>query len=450
MYDEKNVKLGGGKFKGFTLVELLVVIAIIGILIGLLLPAVQAAREAARRMKCTNNLKQYGIGIHNYHDVYSCLPSQATCTGGVSYSFGTRLRGAISLPLLPFMEQQQYYESCTVNFRERATMTGQAKPAELTVVGSWATGYSDPSVGRNYGCGYISPGVLGRELTAAEADAYINPYSAKFAVVPYMTCPSDPNAMANNDDDNATSSRCAQNISYRVSTGDWPELFTISCRADQSGYGPYLKNPRGAVYCSDAYAGGLELINDGTSNTVAMAERAIGGESMATDVRVGLMSNVKDCIHHYDPSVTANDETLATGMSAVTNGTAKLGPAACLSSTYRTGKFYNTALSGNIKWAESGQRWADGISCFTTISTILAPNSPGCLTGSNDNSRALIGPSSFHPGGANLLRYDGSVAFVSDSIDTGDLNALPVKSGQSPYGVWGAAGSISGGESKSL
>ena len=83
--------------RGFTLVELLVVIAIIGILVALLLPAIQAAREAARRTQCGNNLKQYGVALHNYHDTYKVFPTGTSSWDNYPY-VGWQYR------ILPFTE----------------------------------------------------------------------------------------------------------------------------------------------------------------------------------------------------------------------------------------------------------------------------------------------------------------------------------------------------------
>lgn len=92
---------------GFTLVELLVVIAIIGVLVGLLLPAVQAAREAARRMSCSNNFKQIGLAMHNYHDTFNSFPyGHKTEVNGT-----THRRECWYHCMLPFIEQQAYHET---------------------------------------------------------------------------------------------------------------------------------------------------------------------------------------------------------------------------------------------------------------------------------------------------------------------------------------------------
>jgi len=108
----------------FTLVELLVVIAIIGVLVALLLPAVQAARESARRMACSNNLKQFGIAIHNYHDVSLVMPIS------ISYAReGARPAAQVSgkgwiLSILPQLEQQGLYSQLEPGFIGMFSATG--------------------------------------------------------------------------------------------------------------------------------------------------------------------------------------------------------------------------------------------------------------------------------------------------------------------------------------
>ncbi len=114
------------KCGGFTLVELLVVIAIIGVLVGLLLPAVQAAREAARRMQCSNNLKQLGLAMHNYHDIYKAFPIQYRINAIANQPL---TQVSWILGFLPMMEQSNLYNQWSHNFSWNTGVNGfQADP----------------------------------------------------------------------------------------------------------------------------------------------------------------------------------------------------------------------------------------------------------------------------------------------------------------------------------
>ena len=122
---------------GFTLVELLVVIAIIGVLVALLLPAVQAAREAARRTQCTNNLKNLGLGLLNYHDSRNVFPAPATVySDKIEPLYGTRVFGSWAIDLLPYIEQPALHDRFTINATTRVSdpINEQAHSTELPLM----------------------------------------------------------------------------------------------------------------------------------------------------------------------------------------------------------------------------------------------------------------------------------------------------------------------------
>jgi prepilin-type N-terminal cleavage/methylation domain-containing protein len=169
---------------GFTLVELLVVIAIIGILIALLLPAIQAAREAARRAACTNNMKQIGIALHNYHSVYDRFPMGYGdwCCGNLG---GTDpARGTATVGLLPYLEQEQAYKIMKFNIQNNGGNNNQQANnstglipdvADQPIPGVFAMASQQQSLGINQGM-YGSTG---------------QPLRVSTTKVPMLLCPSD-------------------------------------------------------------------------------------------------------------------------------------------------------------------------------------------------------------------------------------------------------------------
>ncbi len=175
----------------------------------------------------------------------------------------------------------------------------------------------------------------------------------------------------------------------------------------------------------------LAAIADGTSNTVLVSETVVSTQSTR---------RIKNGI------ATGRTDVFGGGNGHNACEVAGFNPQACINLKNSDG----TYIDGVAVNATKGKRWNDGQPCFSAFSTILPPNSPSCSYDAGDECPSLISATSNHSGGVNVGMCDGSVRFVSDTIDCGNLSAQCLRSGKSRYGVWGAMGSRDGAETVSM
>lgn len=352
------------RFRAFTLVELLVVIAIIGILVGLLLPAVQAAREAARRMQCTNNLKQLVLATHNFHDTYKGFPM------GVEFGVGT----AWSALLLPYIEQGNAYN--ILRFQEDSE--------------------------GNYQWAVPLPGASGVSImnNPAPSAAFFRNVFVCETVFSTFRCPSSPipEQVADISGDNwivqrratanylgVVTSRLVDDRRPQNVAAPWGGTGNVEVISDQDGIFIQKMNHQRIKRNGNSYGligttmGG---ITDGTSNTIAIGE---ADPDLRTVAEMGIIRE------NNAPNMGRKDHWAIGGDDADTTGQGDM-----------------SEFLG---------------------STAVAMNLPPVAPGTAAFAAYEFSFGSKHTGGANFGFGDGSVRFLSQSVDLVTYRGLGSRNG---------------------
>jgi len=343
--------------RGFTLIELLVVIAIIAVLIALLLPAVQAAREAARRSQCTNNMKQIGIAMHNYHTVndgFAMAYCASALDGTTRGAWGSWSPQAV---MLNYLEQTQVYNAC--NFSLINKDNGAGAPMNWTA------------------------------------------YAAR---IQSFLCPSSSLPIGTND----TGKRRSGN-NYFASTGS---TLRFSGGNNPNGIHMVHDNPAGGHLNIS-----IRDITDGTSNTIAYGEWKTGDFSEAKLSLQDVINGSSGGGVAWPG--TGTQKTMPQGgvgagapLQAWLNSCAAQAPGTITA----TGDFWQGNMSYlGTDWAQGMFGYSLG-----NVLQPPNPPYPNCRTCSwqgDWDCDGMYGLSSYHPGGCNVLMADGSVKYLKNSTN---------------------------------
>jgi len=355
--------------KAFTLIELLVVIAIIAILIGLLLPAVQKVREAAARSKCTNNLKQFGIGLQAYHDVYNKFPVGEFNDDNINWGWG--------VAVLPFMEQAPLFNQFMAETGTAGTNSGNFM---IFIPGGGLNKTTNLAGGTNADLNNTAGQVNVNAGVTATGSALVR------TVLPYHLCPSDtwPNS--------TTDGNAFGKTSYVANMGNDPYLINGQAFDTSGSWATWGSPVRGDLENGilvqsnnndNTYPTTIAMITDGTSNTVLLSE------------------------------VAANPLSANYLLTSTTRFPIWAGGTRNNSGQGRQHNYFRCMYTMYLPNAKTLSALVNG-----TQTTLTANHIDRCF-GSN------------HTNGLNVLKCDGSVSFVANSVDPN---------------AWKAAGSRNGGE----
>ena len=345
----------------FTLLELLIILVIVSVLIVLAVVMTQRAREASRRMMCSNNLKQLGLAVHNIHDATKSLPKANFQTQFCQERFFNEETGGYgNRELYGILPVLLPYISSNPYYGILKTELDKEGDAPTPWDTQWET-----EIG-THGC------------NAQMEPTVVTPITQVFS--PPFFCPGDP-------------------MSKHRQPGDFGRTSYHGCRGDiwvhwksPSTRGIFISGPNKPI--------GFKDVPSGTSNVIMFAECAIGNNHGGRDVPV------------------------RGGMACGMPFGADAVPMRCLERAGKNGKLIGGQNHDVLTDSRgSGLCWLSGRQVNDQFFTILPPNSPSCSSAETDwPDWALNSASSYHPGGCNSVLADGSVQYVSNSIDCGDLN----------------------------